>query len=353
MYQPSYHIADELLNKIAQIEAIRSTVNSSYILPEREIEMRYRATVEATHSSTSIEGNPLNIKQIEKILSDKQPLTRHQYAEVEVKNYKKAIDFIDKRKTTGNKLSAQDILEIHQIITQDLLDGVKTGAWRRNPVYIEDQNGNTVYDGPNAKIVPQAVAELLEWLNSESYNIHPVIAAAILHFQFVSIHPFADGNGRTTRALVTLYLGLRGYDFRSSLVLDSYYSTDRKSYYNALHKVQGANYATAEKAKLNPWLDYFADGFLVSANVLATEVALRANIAKDVPIKQKISRNEADLLSYIQQFGSISLSEAESVLPNISRRTVQRKLRNLVDNGYIQAVGSTSGTVYNARTRRG
>ncbi len=88
MYTPHYHITNSILDSLTQIEAIRSRVASSYIVPEREIELRYRATVEATHSSTSIEGNPLNIKQVEKILSDKTPLTRHQYAEIEVKNCK-------------------------------------------------------------------------------------------------------------------------------------------------------------------------------------------------------------------------------------------------------------------------
>ena len=347
MYKPNYHITDGLLNKIAEIEAIRSTVNSSYILPEREIEMRYRATVEATHSSTSIEGNPLNIKQVEKVLSDKKPLTRHQYAEIEVKNYKKAMDWIDRRKNhASEKISDEDILTIHEIIAKDLLDKEKIGAWRKNPVYIENQNGETVYDGPTAKTVPQEIAKLLAWLNDESYSIHPVIAAAILHFQFVSIHPFADGNGRTTRALITLYLGLRDYDFRGPLVLDSYYSTDKASYYKALHTVQGQNYATAQTAVLNPWLDYFANGFLTSAHVLAAEVALLSNLAKDSQIRQKISRDEADILSYIKQFGSITLSEAEGVLVSTPRRTIQRKLKNLVDAGYIEPTGVTNGTKY-------
>jgi Fic family protein len=346
MYKPNYHITDALLNRIAEIEAVRSVVSSSYILPERETEMRYRATVEATHSSTSIEGNPLNLKQVEKVLSDKQPLTRHQYAEIEVKNYKQAMDFIDKRKSAGKKLTERDILKLHRIIVRDLLDDEKSGAWRKNPVYIENQAGETVYDAPDASAVPVEIEKLLDWLNDESYDIHPVIAAAILHVQFVSIHPFADGNGRTTRALTALYLGLRDYDFRGSLVLDSYYSVDKKAYYNALHLVQGKDYNTAKDAELNSWIDYFTDGFLASANVLSAEVTLLANLANDTSIKQKITHDEADILSYIQQFGSITLSEAESVLPNMSRRTIQRKLKGLVDAGYVQSEGATNGTRY-------
>lgn len=346
MYKPNYHITDELLNKIAQIEAFRQQITTSYILPEREVEMKYRATVEATHSSTSIEGNPLNMKQVERVLSDKAPLTRHQYAEIEVRNYKAAMDFIDKRKATGEKMIIDDILKVHEIITKDLLDDERSGHWRKNPVYIENQNGETVYDGPEARAVDKEVVRLLTWLDLDSYAIHPVIAAAIFHVQFVSIHPFADGNGRATRALTALYLGLRDYDFRGSLVLDSYYSVDRKGYYSALHKAQGSNYATAERADLDPWIDYFADGFLSSARVLATEITLLSNLAKNQPTKQKITRDEADLLSYVQRFGSITTSEAEDILVGVPRRTVQRKLGGLVDAGYLELEGVTNKARY-------
>ena len=347
MYKPNYRITDDLLKKIAQIEAIRAQIDSSQILPQREIEMRYRATVEATHSSTSIEGNPLNIKQVERVLSDKQPLTRHQYAETEVRNYKKAIDFIDKRKTTDEKLTATDISKIHKIITNGLLnDARKEGAWRKNHVYIENKDGNTIYDGPNPIVVPNEIEKLLSWLSNDSYNIHPIIASAIMHYQFVSIHPFADGNGRTTRILTALYLGLRGYDFRGSLVLDSYYSTDKKAYYGALHDVQGYNYNSAETAGLNSWLDYFVAGFLSSANVLYAEVKILGSLLNDAPVGMKISRDEADILGYIQQFGSITLSEAEDVLSNVPRRTIQRKLKGLVDTGYIRVDGATNQARY-------
>jgi len=309
--------------------------------------MRYRATVEATHSSTSIEGNPLNIKQVEKVLSDKEPLTRHQYAELEVKNYEKALDFIDKRKTTGNQLTADDILKIHKLVLDKLIDGSeKVGAWRKNPVYIADHNDVTLYDAASAKITPQEIDRLIEWSNVKSYEIHPVIAAAILHIQFLSIHPFADGNGRTARLLTALYLGLRNYDFRGSLVLDSYYSIDKRAYYDVLHKVQGNNYDSARIADLNPWLDYFADGFIAAANILAAEVAILSTAMKELPVSRKISRNEADVIGYIKQFGSITLSEAEGVLVGAPRRTVQRKLKKMVDAGYIRSEGVTSGVRY-------
>ncbi len=346
MYEPKYTITDDILNIISQIEAIRTQVGAFHILPEREVELRYRATVEATHSSTSIEGNPLNLQQVERALSEKTTLGRHQYYEIEVRNYKSALNYIERRKNAPEQpISTDDILTIHRILTKDLLDTYRSGVWRKNPVYIENQDGQKVYDAVATEQVGAKIAELLSWANQKSYGIHPVIASAILHFQFVSIHPFADGNGRTSRVLTMLYLGMRDYDFRGSLVLDSYYSTDKAAYYDSL-SAQGDNYLSRELSNLSPWIRYFADGFLASAKVLRAEVALIATaVNRNIP-RTKITRDEMDILSYIQQFGSITISEAEGVLERIPRRTIQRKLKNLVDEGLIRTEGSTNDVRY-------
>lgn len=344
-YNPKYQITDALLTTITEIESLRSQVAHSRILPEREIELRHRATVEATHSSTAIEGNPLNLKQVEKVLADGTVLTRHQYAEIEVRNYKKALDYIDKRKMSGKPIELKDILIIHELIMEGLLLPEKTGVLRTVGVDIIDQDDTVLYKGPKTTILKEEIAALLKWLKV-SESVHPVIAAAILHFQFVSIHPFSDGNGRTTRVLTQLYLGLRDYDFRGTLVLDSYYYTDKRAYYDALHTVQGEKYQTAATAVLDPWISYFVDGFLSSAKVLSIEVMMLSNvIVGDKPLK-RINPEDADLLSYAKQFGSISLSEATSVLPNVPRRSLQRKLKTLVDNGYLIVSGSARSTVY-------
>jgi DNA-binding transcriptional ArsR family regulator len=128
-------------------------------------------------------------------------------------------------------------------------------------------------------------------------------------------------------------------------VLDSYYSFDKEAYYHALHETQGANYAHAAAANLDPWIDYFAQGFLVSANVLAAEVAILSGTINDV-VPAKISSDEADLLSYVEQFGSLSISEAEEILRGVPRRTVQRKLRKLVNNGLLALSGTARSAVY-------
>lgn len=343
-YEPKYIITDDILARVAEIESIKAKVDASYILPEREIEMRHRATVEATHSSTSIEGNPLDYKQVERALSTGSMLTRHQYAELEVRNYGKALDFVDKRKKISDPITLRDILKLHAIIMDGLLPDGKVGKLRENDVYIINQDEVVQYNGPKSGAVLKELQELLNWLNNISPSVHPVIGAGLLHFQFVSIHPFSDGNGRTTRALTSLYLGLRNYDFRGSLVLDSYYSVAKQEYYSALHESQGNDYTKAAKSDVTKWLEYFTAGFLSSTKVLLTEIIFISSAVGDIPVR--INQNDADILAYAKQFDAISLSDIEGILPNIARRTLQRKLNSLVDRGYLRLEGKARNAVY-------
>ena len=344
MYSPKYTISDKILNSISEIEAIRSKISDSHILPTREAEMRYRATVEAAHSSTSIEGNPLNIKQVGVVLSGEPLLSHNEYAEIEVKNYKDALDYISKY--DQKKITASTILKIHSLLTNRLLDASRSGKWRKNPVYIENQAGETIYTAVAPQDIPDKINDLLSWLRDNIVRVHPVIVAAILHQELVTIHPFADGNGRTARALTALFLKTVGYDFRGSLVLDSYYSTDRAAYYQALHDSQGATFNASRDADLSSWIEYFTGGFLSSARVLEVEVKLLSSAVPSKAIKEKFTKPEIDLISYATQFGSLDISEAENILPDIPKRTLQRVLKNLVDRGVFKVDGSARNTKY-------
>ena len=341
MFKPVYTITDEILSMIAEIESIRAKVIQIPILPERAIELHYRATVEMTHSSTSIEGNPLSLDQVDSILK-KQSITKRDYSETEVRNYKASLDFIDKRKQTDKQLGYSDILHLHKLSMKGLLPVKKTGVIRPGSIYIVDQDDNVKFTGPKANLVQSKLEDLLSWLNSDK-GIHPCIAAALLHYQFVTIHPFSDGNGRVARLLTVLFLGLHDYDYNGSIVLDSYYAQEKAEYYAALHDCQGKTYR--EGNDLTSWILYFVTGFLSSAKVLWAEFAILSALEPLVS-RKLISRVEMDILIYAVQFGSISLSEAEEILPDISRRTLQRKLGLLSDSGYLTKRGAARSTRY-------
>jgi len=342
MFKPNYDITHAILNSIAEIEQVRAQVIGARILPERAVELHYRATVEKVHNSTSIEGNPLTLKQVDHVLKN-QGMTRSEYAETEVRNYKKALDFVDKRKRNTFALEYKDILTLHKITMKGLIPEEKAGALRSGSIYIVDQDEKLKYTGPAAKTVQNKLEGLVDWANASGDSVHPCIIAALIHYEIASIHPFADGNGRTARLAVMLYLGIPDFDFYGTIVLDSYYAQARGEYYSALHDCQGEKYR--EGQDLTSWIEYFIAGFLSAAKVLWAEIAILSALEPLVDQK-RISRDDMDILSYALQFGSISLSEAVQILPGLSRRSLQRKLSFLSEGGYLTRKGAARNTRY-------
>ena len=344
-YIPKYTINEKIRNNLQEIEKLKDQIRGSRILPEAEASIRLRASVESIHSSTSIEGNPLNTNEVRAIVTSDKILTKEEYAEIEVQNYKNALDFIDQRRHSSPELTLEDILELHRIITDRLLAKSRSGIIRKNPVYIENQDHEIHYTAIAPEKVKDALTELVDWVNTSQFSIHPVILASIIHFRIAAIHPFSDGNGRTARALTVLFLALNQYDCNGSLELDSYYASDRKAYYAILRLLCGKNYAFSAKSDLTPWLEYFTEGFITSLHVLDAEIRIASLI---LPKQKKYSfdSEDQDILTYISEYGSISISEAEKLIPETSRRSIQRKLKHLVDDGVIKMVGETHDTKY-------
>lgn len=343
-YNPKYTITEKLRSNLQEIERLKDKVRGTRIVPEAEASIRLRASVESVHSSTSIEGNPLNANEVRAVITSDRIYSKEEYAEIEAQNYKKALDYIEKRRYGNPDISIKDILELHRIITDRLLNKSRNGKIRKNPVYIENQNHEIVYTAIEPEKVEKALNDLLAWIESSQFQIHPVIIAAIIHFRTAAIHPFADGNGRTARALTSLFLALSQYDCGGSLELDSFYATDRKAYYSVLELVNGKDYNSSEKADLTSWLEYFTDGFLTSLHVLDAEIRI-VNLTS-LSKNSNLNRDEQDILSYVEQFGSINISGAEKIMPEASRRNVQRKLKNLVDEGYLKMSGEARETKY-------
>ncbi|MBR3386211.1 Fic family protein [Candidatus Saccharibacteria bacterium] len=350
-YKPKFVITDKIKDLLQDIGRINNVIAASRILPAVEASVRYRASVEAAHSSTSIEGNPLSMNEVRAVFASDKTLTKEEYAELEVKNYKAALDFIERRRYGASEITLDDVLELHGIIMTGLTTKNRTGQLRFNPVYIENQKTHEmIYEGAPVDDVKAEMLDLLTYTTDNQYIMHPVILAAIIHLHFVAIHPFADGNGRTARALTMLFLAINQYDDNGALVLDSYYATDRAAYYATLQNVNGKNYATSVKADITPWLEYFVEGYVTSLRVLDAEIRL-LNMSLMTGEPAGLSREDQDLLSYAAKFGAICISDAEKLLPELNRRSIQRRLKQLVDDGYLELVGETHDARYVLKRR--
>lgn len=344
MYHPRFTITSGINNKIAQVERARAMVETSRILPKEEIIMRHRAVIDAVHSSTGIEGNPLDEKQVERVLAGKI-VEDSQRAILEVQNYKKALDWMEKRLQVKDLLSVADILKLHKITMDGSLPDEKAGKFRPGPVYIVDVHGekeNIRYVGPDSTKVLRLCQELLAWFRSEEDKLHPILAAGIFHYEFVSIHPFADGNGRITRLLTLLLLRKSGYSFRNALIPDVYYLQNRLAYYQALN--QAKMYSEQRIADLTPWLAYFVNGIYEAAKELEHDISvikLASNSMKTI----RLNRQEIKILDFAKQIGQITLKDTLDIL-EVPKRTAQRRLAGLVEKGLLRSQSAGKNIFY-------
>ncbi|MBT3249384.1 MAG: Fic family protein [Candidatus Pacebacteria bacterium] len=346
MFKPKFTITPKINNKIAEIEKLKTIFDQATIIPELAIELRFRATVESVHSSTSIEGNPLNQLEVKKVLEGSN-ISAPDYAIQEILNYKNALNLINREKVTQNILDSNKILKLHNILMKDLLPSNKVGSYRLGDVYIVDEiNSKEVvqYVGPQAIVLEKLVSSFTRWteIQRKERELHPALLAGIIHFIFVSIHPFSDGNGRTTRLLTHQFLKSSSYDFNDSLSLDSFYLQNKERYYQALSR--GKTFEDRMFADITPFLDFFVEGFLQSVKTLTKYVQI-GDVLDENNKPIRLNQKELLILDYVYQFKSISIKEA-IVVTQATKRTTQRRLSKLVENKIMRIEGRGPSTTY-------
>lgn len=343
MFKPKYRITDKILSDLTKILEIKSLVEKSNITPAREIYLKKVATIGMAHSSTSIEGNTLNEYQVRMLADGEKVIAEHKQI-LEVENYLRSLKLVDKIHESKKSFDEKEILSIHKSVTTGLIDENKVGVFRRGPVYIVNISlfeRQLVYTPPKFDKVRPLIKDLLEWMNKED-EIHPIIKAGIFHYQYVSIHPFIDGNGRSTRLLTLLYLYQKGYVFKKSMILDNYYNNDRKSYYQNLQT--GKDFESRENADLTNWLEYFTEGFLFEAQKVKD---LILSFSKKSKASAVLNKDELKIVDFAVNIGKITSDEVVDIL-SVPKRTAQDKLQKLVSLKILKKKGSGSNTYYTA-----
>ncbi|MFB3884048.1 MAG: Fic family protein [Thermodesulfobacteriota bacterium] len=216
------------------------------------------------------------------------------------------------------------------------------GEYRKIQNYVVNSiTGETIYTPPPAHDVPIMMAELVDWLNQEK-ETHRVLVSGIAQFQFVHIHPFLDGNGRTSRLLSTLYLYRAGYDFKRLFTISEYYDRDRGLFYRAIQSVRESH------MDMTGWLEYFVDGLTTQL----AEVKQRGELAirRDVLVKQHdLSGRQSKVLEYILEYGGLTIQDFERLCPEVNRRTLERDLKKMVEGELLSTEGKTHNLHYRLR----
>ena len=321
-YVPQFTITPNLLSEVEQIAALRERIQGAVVdlawIPALQKDTRTRNV----HASTAIEGNPLTLEQV-RALEEGRELsasdTRHKR---EVINYFVGLRYVEKHVAKKNIRHA-DILQLHQILAGEVMDQGEAGKYRMIAVRV----GRYLPPPPDA--VSGLMFELLEWWNTAAKKLSPVLSSAILHYRFESIHPFADGNGRTGRALALWELYRRGFDTHHIFSVDEYYWEDRPKYYAELDGVRQAG------EDMSAWLEYCAAGLRQTLE----RAWLRIQTFQTTSTEKLVLRpRQEQLLHLLRDHGSMAPSEIWEAL-SISRQGAMDLLRPLLDAGLVEKLG--------------
>ena len=323
-YQPEFTISPRLLSRVEAIAAVRERIMGAAVevpwIPALQKDTRARNA----HSSTAIEGNPLTLDQVRAVEEGRELAAVNSRAQREVVNYFAALRHIEKH-ATKSRITHEDIFRLHKIMAAKVMDQGEVGRYRTIRVRVGR------FLPPSPADVSGLMFELLDWWNAASRELSPVLSSAILHYRFEAIHPFADGNGRTGRALALWELYRRGFDSQHLFSVDEFYWEDRPRYYAELQAVRQTG------DDLTAWLEYSAEGLLLTLERVWQRIQTLA--ARSAGKKLVLRPKQEQLLQLLRERGSLSPRELWDAL-DISKQGALDLLRPLMEAGLVQREGT-------------
>ena len=328
-----------MARSLMEVGAARAVVEHLPIPPGVREEMRRRARLRSTHFSTRIEGNRLTLAETESAIEAGRARFHGRERDViEVRNYWNALLRVEEWAGTGQPFTVELVQRLHALVERG--SRARPRVWRDGQNVIRDaDSGAIVYLPPEARDVPVLMATLVEWVRLAEEELLPVpIIAGLAHYQFVTIHPYYDGNGRTARLLATFLLHRGGYGLQGLFSLEEHHARDLTAYYVSLAVHPHHNYYEGRaEADLTPWLEYFLDT-LAAVFVVAKEEALRAAESGLLSHPQALRRLDLRARAVLGLFGRmerITTRDVASTL-GLSERMARVLLREWVTDGWLQ-----------------
>lgn len=331
---------NEMLERVVSIEACRQHFGNVKVPVALSNKLRKSSKKKSSHASTQIEGNPLTEQQCDAAIESSK---RHFLKpEQEVRNYFAALEMMEGFLKEHRPFSLELILALQkQIVMGESQE--KIGLRGPMPpgvlfaVY-DEVTHQPEYIPPMADDIPALLDELVAYVNQS--DDHPLLKAAVVHYQMVTIHPFEDGNGRTARILSDYVLDYYGFGFNQIGSLEEYFAYDVDEYYRSLQMDLPPLYYDGRENPPHPeiWLHYFMRMVELHARKVV-ELAESSTAEQYEASLSFLSEKEKQFLQYlskhkIKQFAPIEMATKLGV----SNRTIINWSANLAKNGFLSPV---------------
>ena len=324
---------DLLVRHLMRIAAAQPFLDE-YLGTPQEVKLVRKAKVRAITYSNQIEGNSLGEGEVTAILQGKRVAGSAKDIR-EVRNYHEALDYIERLADDDRPLKQADLCDVQKLVTHGMIPEKQCGRIRTVPVSIVNAaTGEVIDQCPEPHALKDLLDDLWRWME-DTRGLNPFVRAFAFHFIAVSIHPFADGNGRTVRLMQHLLLLLGGQRLARVVPSETSIMRSRDSYYSAIRQSRALG-------SLHPIVEYLAECFAVSAEEVVEE---GKRLLREAAGKTPEARYRR-ILAHAKKCDEFSMQDVVGWMPEIPRRTLERDMASLVRRRAVKAKGELKARLY-------
>lgn len=314
----SYRKTPSIADLIAQINIYRDLFEKIPKLPQIQENLLSRSTLRSALFSSRIEGNTLELSEVESGFSKSK----------EKREVFQVLNGLKFARSFQGEAKKEYIYETHEIVMDGLTS--ELGRYRSEPSAIFNNAGIAIYIPPLPNKIPELMSELFKFINESNENLS---RAPIAHFAFEKIHPFLDGNGRVGRILLNWHLKRLGYGFAGLITFEEYLENNRDKYYSCL---------TTEGTDITEFVEFILRAISESAQ----KVLLELKNTDDAKPEDTLMPRRAEILLIIREQRMVSFDQIRRRFLAINTRTLHYDLQDLLSKKLIRKLGSTRGAVY-------
>ncbi len=299
------------------------------------------ATVRSVGASTRIEGSKMSDDEVKALLDNLEITKIEERDAQEVVGYFEVLELISEN-YNDIEITESNIKNLHNLLLKySDKDQWHKGDYKQHSNAVEatlpDGTKQIIFQTTNAGLETEdAMRNLIEWYNSDT-EIHPLVKTAIFSYEFVTIHPFQDGNGRLSRLLATLLLLKNGYKWIQYVSFEHEIESRKNEYYSKLRHCQ----AQRPNEDITEWINFFLSALLNIQEQLMKKLEVKGT-------KARLSPKEKSILTYIESNPGSKSGEIANKL-HIPIPTVKRLLKKLLDENLIEKYGIGAGTNYSIK----
>ncbi len=338
MFMIKVTLTNDILKKISSIDENRFSLSMIELPPMTKNRLRKNSKKKSSYASNKIEGNPLTEKQADEAI-ERDEHKHFLKPEQEIRNYFLALNLLEEKIKRKEVFSKEMIIEVQALVEKGA-SKEKIGLRGPMPLGVlfavyDAATGVPDYIPPEYSDVPALLDELVDYVNTT--DDHPLIIAAIVHYQLVTIHPFEDGNGRTARLMSGYILDFYGYGFNGIGSLEEYFAYDPDEYYESLQMGLPAVYYSGRENPPHPeiWVNYF----LRMVELYSKKVCELSKGIQEDDLDGSLSylnAKEKDLLVFLLKNRLLEFTPIDvSKMLGVTNKTIINRCAKLTSNGFL------------------